>query len=120
MQIKRQEGAGIVVRRPQCHGPGELLPVECGQRLAMRLQDAPGMRQQPIAAMRQPDRPTLAGEQLRPKLLLQPLDLHAHCRLGAMDAMRRGGEAAGLGDRDEAAQELGIEGGEHRLTHQRV
>ena len=40
---------------------------------------------------------------------LQALDLLAHCRLGAVNAFPRAGEAAGVDDRYEAAQKVEIE-----------
>ena len=118
-QDARQEGAGIVVGRADGHLAGQRVAVERGQRLDMGVQDVPGMGQQGLAVAGQPDRAPGAREQLAAEQLLQPLDLHADRRLGAVDPVRRGGEAAGLRDRDEAAQQLGLQGGEHGLIHQR-
>src|SRR5207247_7738017 len=42
-------------------------------------------------------------------ILLQPLDLLADGRLGAVDALAGAGEAAGIDHRNEAAQQVEIE-----------
>ena len=45
--------------------------------------------------------------------VFQPLDLLAHGRLRAVDALARAGEAAGVDDGDEAAQKVEIEHGHY-------
>jgi hypothetical protein len=50
-------------------------------------------------------------EQRAAEQLLQPPDLLAHGRLGAVNALARAGEAAGVNNRDEAAEQVEIEHG---------
>ena len=112
-QDARQEGAGIVVGRPDRDLARHRIAVEGGQRLLVRAQDAAGVAQQQLAVRCQRHGAAVAGEQLAAQHLLQPLDLHAHGRLGTVDPAGGRGEAAGLRDRHEAAQELRLEAVEH-------
>ena len=48
-------------------------------------------------------------QQRAAKGLLQPPDLLAHGRLGAVDAFAGAGEASGVYDRDEAAKKVDVE-----------
>ena len=75
----------------------------------MQIEQPARMPQQPLALEGGAHRLDLAVDQTAIDDLLQPADLHAHGGLGAMG--QRGGrrEAAGIGDGDEAAQQVGVE-----------
>jgi hypothetical protein len=117
-QDLRQEGAGIVVGCPDRDLTRHRVAIEGGQRFLVHPQDAAGVAQQQLAVRRQRHRAAVAGEQLAAQHLLQPLDLHAYGRLGTVDPAGGRGEAAGLRDCHEAAQELRLEAVEHAPFHQ--
>ncbi len=74
--------------------------------------------QQPLAGLGRAHSLAVAMQQHLADVFLQPLDLLADGRLGAVDACAGPGEAAGLDHRHEAAQQLEIEhGGLHSKIH---
>ena len=83
-------------------------------RLVVEVEDAAGIPQQRLALGREGERAAGALEDPAPDDLLQALHLDAHGRLGASHEVGGGGEAARIGDRREAAQQVDVEvGGMH-------
>jgi hypothetical protein len=116
-QDRRQEQARIVVGRADRDRTVERGSVERRRGLLMRGQDAPRVWQQQLAVGRQRHAAAVALEQRPAELLLEPAHLHADRRLGPVHPLGGGGVAAGLGDRYEAAQEVGIEDRGHDVHH---
>ena len=86
---RRQEGAGIIVGRADADMALHRLGVEGRQRLAVGADDAAGMVEQDLAVRRQEmPRPSRSNSAAAERLL-EPLDLHAHRRLGAVHALGR-------------------------------
>ena len=99
--------------------PQAALQRRCGQppdRLLVHRQQAAGEALQQLALLGQRQRPAGTREQAPVELLLKPLDLEADRRLREPDPLAGRGEAAAVGDREEAAQKIGIEVGAHERT----
>src|SRR5207248_8524606 len=84
--------------RPRHHIAGFL-----GER-----QQPPRIGQQPLAGLRRCHILARAVQKRLADIVLQPLDLLADGRLGAVDAFAGAGEAAGIDHRDETAEQLKI------------
>src|SRR5580704_13865207 len=82
-------------------------------RLLCQRENAPRVGQQAFAPLRWSDTLAVSVEQRLAKCLFEPPDLLAHGRLGAMNPLTRAGEAAGIDDRYEAAQEVEVQ---HRVS----
>ena len=80
-------------------------------------QQPPRIGQQPLAGFRRRHVLRRPIEQRPADIVLQPLDLLADGRLGAVDALPGAGEAAGVDHRDETAQQLQIE---HASLHSKI
>ena len=69
-------------------------------------EDQRGMPAQPLARRGERHRPP--GEQRDTEVGLQRRDVLRHRRLGEAQPLRRAAERAGVGDREEGAQQMGI------------
>ena len=81
------------------------------QRLVLQRQDPPGVAEQALARHRQAHGPRGTVDQFPADRLLEAGDLLAHRRLGHVQPVGRGGEAAGIGDRHEGPEQARIEHG---------
>ncbi len=100
-----QEPGGVVIGRADFHQAGDFRLRDRGQGLVVQIENAPGIFDQRLAFARQAGAAAVALEQRLADGLLEPLDLHAHRRLGAVHLGRRTGKTAGFRDRHKRAQQ---------------
>jgi hypothetical protein len=81
-------------------------------------ENPPRIGEQPLALLRCGDPLAVTMQQRSAEHFFQPPDLLAHGGLGAMNALAGAGEAAGIDDGNEAAQQVDIEHGtSHSYFH---
>ena len=103
-----QKGFRQVLNGSETNLAGHGAAAHGGQGRVVHLQNPPGIAQQGLPRLGQFHNPALAAEQGRARTVFQPPDLKADRRLGAVDALGGGAEAARVGDGDEGAQQIGI------------
>ena len=108
----RQDAGQEIGRRvggAQAQAARDRVLAEVAECRLVERQHAPGVAEQDLAVRGQRDLPARAVEQALAGDVFQALDLHGDRRLHAPQAPGGAGEAAGLGDRHEGAQEIDVE-----------
>ena len=109
LQHMRQHALAIIIRRAQPNDTDNLGNDELRHHLAVDRQQPAGIAEQHLAIRGQRHRTRVAREHRAAKNVLQLLDLHGDGRRRAEHRIGGGGEAAGLGNRHESAQNVEIE-----------
>ena len=109
LQHMRQHALAVIVRRAEPHHADNVGNDELRHHLAVDRQQPAGIAEQHLAIRGQRHRTGVAREHGAAENVLQLLDLHGDGRRRAEDGIGRGGEAAGLGDRHESAQNVEVE-----------
>ncbi len=109
LEHMRQDAFAVIVRRTQPHHAGNVGDNEFRDRLAVDRQQTPGVTEQHFAVRGQRHRARVAREHRAAENVFQFLDLHRDSRRRPINRIGGGGEAAGLGDRHEGAQNVEIE-----------
>ena len=112
-----QEAVGIVVGRADADRALQPAIVEGGQRLAVEMDQAPRIGQQPLALLGELVAAPFLLEQRLADALLEPPHLHRHGRLRAVHLVGGAREAAGIGNGDEGVHLVEIERRGHRKSH---
>ena len=94
---------------PSRTAPRRPLRDSAATALGFDLDDPAGEVDQALALGRQPRSPALLDEQGAAELLLEPADVHRHGRLGLVNPLGGAGERAGVDDRQEGPQLVGVE-----------
>ncbi len=103
-QNARQESHDVVVGNSDAHCAHEIRAGQGGDGLLVELQNSPRIAQQRLALRCKRDRSALTLKDRFPKRFFQALDLHADCRLRAVDEFAGASKAARICDGDERTQ----------------
>src|SRR5262245_56317626 len=108
-KVRQQLGEPIgreVLRQAEPHDTFALGPRDDVTRLLLERKQPPRVGDEPLALFGRRRLLAVAVQERIAERVFQSLDLLAHGGLRAMDALACAGEAAGIDDRDEAAEEV--------------
>jgi hypothetical protein len=108
-QDLRQVAVGIVVGHAEPDAALEVGVGEARDAFEVEPHDPAGIVEQPLAILGQLGMASVAPEERPPDPLLQPLHLHGDGRLRLEHDLGGARERAGIGDRDEGFELIGIE-----------
>lgn len=118
LQDARQKAHHVIVRRADAHRADHVRFAQGIEHLAVQLEDPPSVAQQHLAFGGELDLASVTLEQAALQyVFFQPLHLHAHGRLGAIDQFPGPGETALVGDGDKGTQHFRIDA---RVTRQLI
>ena len=108
-EYRGQVGRCEVFRHAQANAARNVRFEQFRHGSVVEVEEFTGCAEQPLAIRRQSQRTRGTLENRSSQLLLEPLDLKADSRLGSAQLLACAGEAAGIGNRHEAAQQIDVE-----------
>lgn len=113
---RRQQGIAVFLGHPKSDLTLLIRSPHSDESLVERFDDPPRKGQELVAMRRQRDAAPMPVEQLPGGDLLELLHLEADGGLGSEQAGRAATHASGLGDREEAAQQVAVELGQKDIV----
>ena len=107
---RRHEQRAVIVHHAEANAPLDILLAHPPDRFLVQAEDAPRIAEQPLTGRTQIDIRFGAVKQLGLQPFLEPLHLHAHGRLRAVQRHGRAGKGAMLRHRDEGLQQIRVQG----------